>query len=389
MYNLFMNNDFINEKQNTHRQTFRSWFHLCPVRHVLTFIGVILILLYFFLRRSFPLMLTVCSKFVRPWHRFIAHVCNSIPFSVAELLIVSGVICAVLYIVFFIIRLFHDKNRLACLYRFILTCCTAFSLIYGGFCLLWGVYYYSADFEEQSGIHGQPVDTATLETVTYWFTDLVNQYSEMVPRDSDGCFCLSEEEIFAHAPYLYHNVENILPSLSGEDLSPKPFFFSRALSYLNFTGFFFPFTGEANINTDMPRALMPSTIAHELAHQRGVAEEDEANFVAVLSCFEDGDANYCYSAALMAYIYLGNALYRSDYEAWAVNYSRLCENVRADLSADRAYWDQFETPVSTISDTVYTGFLQSYGQSLGLQTYGKCVDLLIAYYYETALEATS
>ena len=50
------------------------------------------------------------------------------------------------------------------------------------------------------------------------------------------------------------------------------------------------------------------------------------------------------------------------------------------------YWKQFETPVSTVADSVYTGFLQSYGQTDGLKTYGKCVDLLIAYYYETALE---
>ena len=63
--------------------------------------------------------------------------------------------------------------------------------------------------------------------------------------------------------------------------------------------------------------------------------------------------------------------------------------MRADLRANNAYWAQFETPVNTVSDAVYTGFLKSYGQSDGLQTYGKCVDLLIAYYYNIALEATS
>ena len=56
------------------------------------------------------------------------------------------------------------------------------------------------------------------------------------------------------------------------------------MSYLDFTGFFFPFTAEANVNTDFPGALFASTIAHELSHQRGVAREQEANFTAVLAC---------------------------------------------------------------------------------------------------------
>jgi hypothetical protein len=92
------------------------------------------------------------------------------------------------------------------------------------------------------------------------------------------------------------------------------------------------------------------------------------------------DPVYRYSAALLAYIHLGNALYKADNEAWKAVYSSLSEEVRADLSANNAYWDQFETPVSTVSDTVYTGFLQSYGQTQGLKTYGACVDLLVAYY---------
>ena len=60
------------------------------------------------------------------------------------------------------------------------------------------------------------------------------------------------------------------------------------------------------MNVDCPMALLPATIAHELAHQRGVAGEDEANFVAVAACLADGDPTFVYSGALMAYVYLGN-----------------------------------------------------------------------------------
>ena len=50
------------------------------------------------------------------------------------------------------------------------------------------------------------------------------------------------------------------------------------------------------------------------------------------------------------------------------------------------YWKQFETPVQTVSNAVYEGFLQSYDQELGLKSYGACVDLLVNYYEAQAAE---
>ena len=160
--------------------------------------------------------------------------------------------------------------------------------------------------------------------------------------------------------------------------------FSRVMSLLDFTGFFFPLTAEANVNMDFPSSLLPSTVAHELAHQRGVAKEQEANFVAVLACLDYGDPAYVYSAALLAYTHLGNALYNADREAWEKVYRSLDRQVLLDLAANHAYWQQFETPVQKASITVYEGFLQSYDQNMGLKSYGACVDLLVNDYFAQA-----
>ena len=43
-------------------------------------------------------------------------------------------------------------------------------------------------------------------------------------------------------------------------------FFSRLQSMMGFTGVYFPFTGEANVNVDAPACLVPATIAHEMSH---------------------------------------------------------------------------------------------------------------------------
>ena len=156
---------------------------------------------------------------------------------------------------------------------------------------------------------------------------------------------------------------------------------SRVMSLIDFTGFFFPFTAEANVNTDAPSCMLPATVAHELAHQRGVAKEQEANFVAVLACLDYGDPEYVYSAALLAYTHLSNALFGADRAAWEEIYAGLDEAVKRDFAADRLYWKQFETPVREASNAVYEGFLQSYDQELGLRSYGACVDLLVNYYF--------
>ena len=366
----------------------RRLFSLCPGRYIASLLGLLLIGAYFLLRQRRELMQRLCDGFVRPWHRSVSLFCARFPFSVGEVLIALGVLLALSYILYTVILLILSPHRLLRLFRFLMSCLTAFSLIYGGFCLLWGVYYYTADFEAQSGISGRPISVEELRCVTRYFTDLVSAYDAGIARNPDGSFAEDIDAAFDRSVTLYDAVEQTYPCLAGNGMRAKPFFFSRCMSYINFTGFFFPFTGEANINVDSPPALIPSTIAHELAHQRGVAEEDEANFVAVLSSLEADDPVYAYSACLMAYIYLGNALYSADYDAWAENYQRLSPGARRDLSDNNAYWARFETPVNDAAGQIYEGFLESYGQTDGLKTYGKCVDLLVAYYYDSAAEVS-
>ena len=205
---------------------------------------------------------------------------------------------------------------------------------------------------------------------------------EYVERGEDGVFTADKDAIFRRSADIYDGAEQIFPCLAAPAVRAKPVVLSRLLSYIHYTGFFFPYTAEANLNADSPACLLPSTIAHELAHLRGVAREDEANFCAVIACMESGDDEYRYSGALLAYIYLGNALYSADYVAWKEVYSSLSENVRADLTANNAYWKQFETPAADVSEKVYESFLQTYGDDRGMQSYGACVDLLTVYYLD-------
>ena len=59
------------------------------------------------------------------------------------------------------------------------------------------------------------------------------------------------------------------------------------------------------------------------------------------------------------------------------HYGRDHADARADLADNHAYWKQWEGPVRETGEKVYTTFLQGYGQSLGMRSYGACVDLLV------------
>lgn len=357
---------------------------LCPARHALCLVSAALIALHLLTRSNRALNAALSARFVRPAHRALALFWAHLPFSAAEALIALAALGLLAFLAVQLVRLVRREGRGARIYRLLVTLLAAFLTVYALFCLLWGVYYYGDDFTAQSGVKNEPVSVEQLERVTAYFADLANEYAGQVPRDENGVCAFDRKALLAHSPALYRGVERVFPCLAGPELAAKGVLCSKVLSLTDFTGFFFPFTGEANVNMDFPTSLLPSTIAHELAHQRGVAKEQEANFAAVLACLDDGDPAFVYSAALLAYTHLGNALYGADHEAWERIYGGLDERVLADFAVNRAYWARYRTPVQTVSNTVYEGFLYSYDQSLGLKSYGACVDLLVNYYDEAA-----
>lgn len=368
----------------------KTWFFLCPVRHVLLLLGLVALALYFLLRGNRELMNALTENVIHPYHNLMASFLSFTRVSFAEVFYIAVVLGSIAYLLYCAYRLIVSDRRWAIAkraYIFVMTFVVGALLYYTAECVCWGVYYYADTFQDKSGIVTQELSTQELDTVTRWFASLANEYGAQVSRDENGIFNEDLDEIFDYAQYLYVEAEKEFECLVGQELRPKEFYFSEILSELNFTGFFFPMTGEANLNVHSPACMIPSTIAHELAHQRGVAPEQEANFVAVLACLSDGNPVFCYSASLLAYIHLGNALYKTDSDLWREVYYSLSDDVRADLSFKSSYWNDYQTSIAEVSDAVYEGFLESHGQTLGLKSYGACVDLLVAYYYEAASAA--
>lgn len=347
-------------------------------------IGVVLYLGYLLIRGSRPFTNMILYNITTPYKRMMGALCDLVPFSVMEVAVLLTLLIIVAVIISCIIRKIRGKNRLLVIIRTIVGLAAAALLIWDGYCWLWGLNYYGDSFSDKSGLEQLPVSSETLYQTTVYYADLANTYANLVSRDENGVFNEDLDSIFAQSDTIYAGIVREYPFLDAPARTPKRMAASELMSRINFTGVYFPFTSETNLNDQAPSMLIPSTIAHELAHQRGIAPEQEANFVAVRACLTSGNDVYAYSGALLAYIYLGNALYETAPDGWKEIYSTLSEEVRADLAANNLYWDDYQTKEAKTAESVYSAFLSSYDQDLGMKSYGACVDLLVADYVEQA-----
>ena len=285
---------------------------------------------YFALRTDRTAMNRLCGSVIFPAMRQVARLCDGFDGSVGEVLILTAIWAGIIWLACTVRRLIAGPRRRAVLADFVLTAACLMLTVYGGFCLLWGTAYSTDSFQDKSGIVARPV------------------------------------------------------FLRVETGGVKPFACSNALSVLRFTGFYFPFTGEANVNMDSPVAWLPSTVCHEMAHQRGVISEQECNFIGILAATRCADPVYRYSGWLEGYVYLSNALYRADPDRSRAVRETLPETVIADLRADNTYWAAFRGPVSQASESVYDAFLKTNGDASGIRSYGMVTDLLVTYFADAA-----
>ncbi len=326
------------------------------------------------------------DHFSRPVKNFLGTVLSWIPFSVMELEYVAAGVFVLVYIVRTVVLTVKAEKKL----RVLLRRCVVLLLIVAAFFVtfLWifSIDYRSKSFEEKSGIEAGKVETEDLYAVTKYFIENAAALAPQVPRDGEGHWAQSLDGVIKDSPKIYDGLTEEFAFLSGPTRAPKKMYlFSRLSSWMGFTGVYFPYTGESNINIDAPGCLIPSTVAHELAHQHGVYAEQEANFVGIAACLTSGNTVFEYSGYLCGAIHLSNALYSADREAWRELSALITGPMLTDWLDNNAYWKQFEGKVEEVSSKVYDGYLKAQGQPLGIRSYGACVDLLVAYYLDAAV----
>lgn len=344
--------------------------------------AVLSLVIYYVLRRV-PGFATIASNgFSTPIREFLGSVMKYIPFSVAEWFYVVVIVFVLFHIVYSIIKIKKSEKRLLEFLRRVLVIVLLVAYILSGYNWLWGIDYYSADtFSNQSGIPSRaPADPQGLLNVTVSFLMTANELSTMVERDEDGLFAEDMDEIFENSEHIYDTMFEVFPFLEGQCRKPKKMLFSDIMSLLGFTGIYFPFTGESNINMNQTPAFIPCTISHELAHQLGYTSEQECNFIGIVAGIASGDAAYQYSACLSGLLYLMNEVYAISPETWRELKTYFTPELKADWDANSKYWKARETLIDTLSSFVYDLYLKGNGQTMGIMSYSACVTMLVEYF---------
>lgn len=165
----------------------------------------------------------------------------------------------------------------------------------------------------------------------------------------------------------------------GDFAPPKPVYASEVLTRLGISGVYFPLTAEPNFNADIPDFQIPFTIAHEMAHQRGVARESEANFVAYVVCINSHDPFVRYSGYRNGLGVLSE-LHRVEPEKAKELAKQLGTGYREDSRRAALFWAKAAGAAGALSHRMNDLYLRANRVKAGVADYSNSTTLIIAYH---------
>ena len=314
----------------------------------------------------------------RTAEQIISKITGIVPFSVAEIIIYLIAIGLAFSLIRLIFRLITGPRRIYGLIKFVTGwAVTAAGLVFL-FYALWGLNYYSPSLGVSMGLDVKQRSSQELYELCTYLADNANELAAQVDRDPDGLipeidFTKTAEQVAAD----FSAVTGRNETRAKYILASKPF------SYTQITGVFIYLTGESNVNKNNTSAALPFTMAHEMSHRYGIAPEDEANFFAFYTTHQSTNPLVRYSSYMMALLYCQNKLYASSKTLYSQLRSTYSEQLLADNDQYSAHWAQYEGEVAEKATAVNNTYLQVQGQEDGVKSYGRMVDLMLAW-YETA-----
>ena len=342
---------------------------------------------------NFPAVSDTFNKYVSPIIRgALSYLTTWIPFSLAEMLLILVPVIVVL-IVGVGIKKYSDSWRNVGVFCIIML--SIASYVFTTYTLGFVPAYHGSTLDKKMGLDKQKVSVEELQQTAEILSAELSKEAEYVIFNGEGASVM---------PYGYNELNDKLMAayekaykkydfISQLHSNIKEVMLSEPMTYTHISGVYTFFTGEANLNVNFPDYVLPYTAAHEFAHQRGIAREDEANFVAFLVCMESDDHYIRYSAYLNVYEYVANALYSADHTpnklSYMTVYASLPYGVKTDMAAYAKFFKKYQkTVVSEVSGTVNDTFLNINGVEEGSKSYGMVVDLAVAYYKNEANRST-
>ena len=230
---------------------------------------------------------------------------------------------------------------------------------------------------QQLHLEVKPYSTQELADITKLIVTRLNDLDSSARVDRYEL--KSKKTLFSLSKLAYKQLASTNLVFTYSSPSVKPSIFSYMGNYLGFTGYYNPFSGEAQVNTTVPEFLQPFTTCHEIGHQLGYAKENEANFVGYLAAKASNEKAFQYSVYFDLYNYAARELYMRDSTLLVPLRESLKPSIRKDFKDLRAFYKKYENPLEPIIGSIYGHYLKANQQPQGLMSYNEVIAWLIAY----------
>lgn len=304
------------------------------------------------------------------------------PFSVGDILYILASLWLLTGVVRFVRDLLRVKRRkwawLITLLRFGLIVIIAYTV----FMVFWGMNYRYDRLYTDLKVRARPFYTSQIIHLCNTLADrLDRQHRLLAGNDSlPVTDFLTFSEIRARVPVNYSRISHKWPSLHYVFPSIKRSMFGYMMNYAGITGYFNPFTGEAQVNTTPMPAGLPFTACHEVAHQLGFAAEDDANFIGYLVAATSPDLHFRYAANFVMFLYGVHALSLHDPEsADSLFETLITPGVKKDYDSYFSFYARYRTSLRPVLNDFYDRYLKANEQEKGIRSYNEVISLLIDY----------
>lgn len=305
--------------------------------------------------------------------RVLTSISNLFSFSVGEMLLVGALFFCILLLINFVMLIVRKKfdRLIRGVSLFLLT--ILLSLSY--FDLIWLMNNYRMDIRDLMDLPEAHIETQDLASLFEKLIQKTNSLREEISVEA------TVYEVLARANDGYVKLHQRYNFILKDPVFVKGLLSSDIQTTSGYMGIYLFYIGEPAVNKNAPIFTLPHTACHELAHQKGFAEEEAADYISFLACKENESILFQYSGYYTAMKYIGSTLYDQDPSLYYKLSALYSEKVVEDLKIEREFWNQKKnTSVEKIADRINDSYLKSYNQPDGIMSYGKFTDLLIADY---------
>jgi hypothetical protein len=244
-------------------------------------------------------------------------------------------------------------------------------ILYIAFKLLWGLNYSRPSIATTLGISNNKYNKEELVKLAEFLIHRINHLEKLkqVNTKQQAKTNYTVEALENGAAKAYTKKSKVHSFFHYPHPAVKSALNSWLITKIGLEGYYNPLSGEANINMLLPQEDLPFVTSHEIAHQIGVAREDEANLVGYLVAINSDDLNFQYSGY---YAILRNVLFEvrlvtpEDYEAL---YKTINPGTLQDYKNGIAFWKKYNNQMFGYMSATLDSFLKINNQHKGIASY--------------------